>query len=723
MKTMKIYSSCEEEDNKYKSIEVMVKISPSIYTPDKEENGSPKISKLTRDIYLEKLEKTYKKPKKKCTLKLVFHPENFLRMAWDVVMLILIIYQALTVPYYICFNDDYTGELQSFEVVVTVFFLTDIIISFNTGFYDKGSLVIKRRQIIKSYLKLWFWIDLLATFPYTWIIESIYPPSSESTNDSDVYNAPKIIRIIRIIRFLRILKLLRLAKLKKILIKIEDYIASSIIASLFLVFRLLSGSFLVAHWLACLWFFLGSSGQDIHPITWITVAGIQDKSNWEQYVTSLYWAFTTIATVGYGDIAPITLEEKIFAMTTMIISSGVFAYTLGSIGTLVSEQNALENTYREAMVSVNSYMKSKRLGKDLQLRVRRYLDYLWEKKKKNKIDEKEVLELLSEPLRDEIYGYINAYIVRTCKVFESFDDTFVAQLTRSLDSETFAPGDQIFESGEISDKIYYITSGVIEIYHQNTQMVFTHLKNKAYFGEIAFFLSGKRTAAARCAEFSDLLSLSRSDLLFFLEKYPEADFFVNELQESCKDSDFSRLFVRCYLCDELGHIASRCKAVILNLDHQDTRCRWLEAKTTRKSVKVGIRTFPRFVRNNRKRVRPRVPLNPAGPMHYQGRFQKEQEFLNAVQRAEAFLDGADSVPSTRPTDKPNTEPTPTPVLRPRFSLFGNSEISEEEVRDYTPQPYFGLRLPVFSTLASPLENNIKEEEELSSPEMKIYKVL
>lgn len=83
-----------------------------------------------------------------------------------------------------------------------------------------------------------------------------------------------------------------------------------------------------------------------------------------------------MTTVGYGDIVPKTLNEKIYAMFSMIVACGVFAYTVGSIGSLVSKQNAVENAYREQVVAVNRYMRKKDLPHDLQFRVRRYLEYV-----------------------------------------------------------------------------------------------------------------------------------------------------------------------------------------------------------------------------------------------------------------------------------------------------------------------------------------------------------
>lgn len=53
-------------------------------------------------------------------------------------------------------------------------------------------------------------------------------------------------------------------------------------------------------------------------------------------MVSLYWAVTTMTTVGYGDILPTNNNERIVCMLAMFIASGVFAYTMNKIGTAIS---------------------------------------------------------------------------------------------------------------------------------------------------------------------------------------------------------------------------------------------------------------------------------------------------------------------------------------------------------------------------------------------------
>ena len=94
-----------------------------------------------------------------------------------------------------------------------------------------------------------------------------------------------------------------------------------------------------------------------------------------------------MSAVGYGEIVPITKDEKLVVMVMMIASCGMFAYTVNSIGNIVSKYNHTNSIYRERMMYTNQFMKNKDMPLDLRRKVRRYMDYIYESKKEVKVDE------------------------------------------------------------------------------------------------------------------------------------------------------------------------------------------------------------------------------------------------------------------------------------------------------------------------------------------------
>ena len=109
----------------------------------------------------------------------------------------------------------------------------------------------------------------------------------------------------------------------------------------------------IAHYMGCFFFYIGMDELRDSNSGWIIDKNLIDADFEEKYVTSIYWAFTTMAAVGYGDILPITKNERTYAMAAMILSSGIFAYTVNSIGTIVSSYNQISAQYRERMMYVN----------------------------------------------------------------------------------------------------------------------------------------------------------------------------------------------------------------------------------------------------------------------------------------------------------------------------------------------------------------------------------
>lgn len=50
--------------------------------------------------------------------------------------------------------------------MMDAFFMFDIVLNFNLSYYERGDLIVERKLIAINYLKLWFWIDFVAVFPY-----------------------------------------------------------------------------------------------------------------------------------------------------------------------------------------------------------------------------------------------------------------------------------------------------------------------------------------------------------------------------------------------------------------------------------------------------------------------------------------------------------------------------------------------------------------------------
>jgi len=49
----------------------------------------------------------------------------------------------------------------------------------------------------------------------------------------------------------------------------------------------------------------------------------------------------SITTIGYCDISPITLKEKIFVMILGVVAAGIFGYVINKVGSILSDMNKL----------------------------------------------------------------------------------------------------------------------------------------------------------------------------------------------------------------------------------------------------------------------------------------------------------------------------------------------------------------------------------------------
>ena len=87
--------------------------------------------------------------------KYVLFPDSNFRTFWDLISFLLILYQSLIVPFKLTFEPDLPIEFVQFDLFQDSFFIIDVFLNFNTGYYSKGTLVLQRDEIFRDYLKSW----------------------------------------------------------------------------------------------------------------------------------------------------------------------------------------------------------------------------------------------------------------------------------------------------------------------------------------------------------------------------------------------------------------------------------------------------------------------------------------------------------------------------------------------------------------------------------------
>merc|ERR1719387_2495039 len=113
-------------------------------------------------------------------------------------------------PYRLCFDAPAQGPMFIFENAVTLYFLVDLVLNFFVGFTTpKGDLIIQHQAVVKNYLRGWFIIDFLASFPVDWISIALEGGVSTGAQMS------RVLKMMRVFRFLKVVRALRVAKLKR----------------------------------------------------------------------------------------------------------------------------------------------------------------------------------------------------------------------------------------------------------------------------------------------------------------------------------------------------------------------------------------------------------------------------------------------------------------------------------------------------------------------------
>jgi hypothetical protein len=86
-----------------------------------------------------------------------------------------------------------------------------------------------------------------------------------------------------------------------------------------------------------------------------------------EMITALYWSFTTMTTIGYGDITAMTAGEKGLACIVMLVGCAFFAWSTASITSLLVEKPFSVARFQETMDELDEFVTVEYIAKSQKI--------------------------------------------------------------------------------------------------------------------------------------------------------------------------------------------------------------------------------------------------------------------------------------------------------------------------------------------------------------------
>ncbi|CAD8095929.1 unnamed protein product [Paramecium sonneborni] len=511
----------------------------------------------------------------------VIKPDSLFKIVWDIILLLFIVVNIFYIPIYISFDVRSSGLFEwIFDLLPSWVFIAEILLNFNTAYYDKGLMHEDRKQIMKHYVKGNFFWDIIVIIPF--LISYLDIP------------------------FVRYTLLLRLTRLSPLMTSIEEVLNLEDSIQIFLdLLKLIFFLLLTGHFCGCAWHWVAiieyqDYGQER---TWLTNYE-PDAMNYEwfdRYIISLYWSVITTVTVGYGDIVPVTTVERVFVIIVTLLICGVFGYCLSNIGNIFKQITDKKALYKQRIREINQHIRKRGLSYNLQLKVKKYFEYFLKVKQEEDQHAEQFIEQLTKHLREEVLIDIYSKTLKQSRFLrENFSEAIINRLCQIVKETKLYPEQVLFQRNDSPKALWFVLSGAVEYVadHQNeddhyyTETFLKKLTQGAVIGEREFISQTPYEYNARAIKFTQLLVIDYQQFYLILQENND------EFQKYCLAKD-NLLFNTNYkafgqICEICGwtHRFIQCPFVFLQPNKNKIASSFVSIKTN-KRLSFPYRTLPK----------------------------------------------------------------------------------------------------------------------------------
>ena len=413
-------------------------------------------------------------------------------VVWQCAMMCVVLVALVLMPLELCvpyFGKEHPEQSVFYRLgsAIDVTMLLDMAVTFNTAIYEEDELLLDRRVIAKRYLQSWFTPDLLSSFPF----QLAFRPLDVDKGITSL----RVLRLFRVVKVVRCVKLVRLFKALHSKSKWEDDKATELATQLGRIGVLVLTVLLIAHYAACIMVAIaGGDEKGWRHNSWVaeyfnngrrlsseddddlsddffhhqTMRGLPTTS--KLYVVAMYWAMTTLTTIGFGDVVPVTQGEMVWTMIVQFIGSCTLGYVMGGITQVFTREDKSTQLIKSKILTINSYMRHRRLPHELKLLIRRHYTYMW--KNSSVFDEQKILEELPTNIRSRVVMALNRPVLDKIRFLsDGISPQIKTALCMQLTSLQILEGDAVIVEGEVGTDAYIVKNGTLSAFIQAASTV------------------------------------------------------------------------------------------------------------------------------------------------------------------------------------------------------------------------------------------------------------
>tara|TARA_A100001015_G_scaffold283352_1_gene348581 strand:- start:1062 stop:2582 length:1521 start_codon:yes stop_codon:yes gene_type:complete len=416
-------------------------------------------------------------------------PDAKWRSSWDAMMITVLVWIGVTVPYRLAFDSPAEGGWLMINIFTELVLISDIVVNFRTAYFDAemGQTVTDPKKIADKYLKSWAVLDIPSATPFEMLNAVFYIDPSLR-----LMQMVRLVQLLRIFRVARALKDVQ-AAFHKILNSTLGLLRVNISYSALKIGKLFTGLVIIAHFNACLWYRIGlhdnvppvitdgvagdAGGEGTAPVDigqtpweqndqvelgWVNHYEYANRTPFDLYTISFYFVFTCMTTVGFGDITPHTMSETIFSIYCMFIGCTVFGYIVGMMSSEASASNNDEE-YLQKIDYLDELMQTHNVKQSIRRRVQRHYTYL--KETGTGFAHREIFPELPHSLRRDLVLSINQTSGIEIMSGRNVDYEWCAELQLLMRPAVMDKNEMVCRIGELAEEMFVLKSGEAQIFH------------------------------------------------------------------------------------------------------------------------------------------------------------------------------------------------------------------------------------------------------------------